>query len=419
MCGSRGCRRVLIAAFSTISACILASCGGTSITTPDVTVTPPSTTTPADRVNDGVLRVGVLLPTTGAGARIGTPMTDAVRLAISEVNAAGGVFDQPVDVEFVDEATAIDVSGLSQTGSDVIVGPASSRTAIQFLDGAIESGLLSCSPSATTLLLDRYPDANLFFRTVGSDSMQMAALARTAARTGSGSITIVHLDDPYGRGLANSLQTAVDSRASLSVREVLPFNGDDPELDDDAAAAIASESRIIALLGDVDDGGRMLAALDAVLVANDATRPFIIVNDALRNATDVVAAMSPETRAQIVGVAPRAIVTAVDSPSGYFATNAYDCVILLALAAIQAGVDDPRSIANQVASVSSGGRICLSFSECASLIRQGLQIDYNGLSGSVDLSSTGELTRGWFREFRFDDSGREYIYNETGYEISF
>jgi branched-chain amino acid transport system substrate-binding protein len=69
-----------------------------------------------------------------------------------------------------------------------------------------------------------------------------------------------------------------------------------------------------------------------------------------------------------------------------------------------------------MASVSAGGRICTTFAECADLIDQGLQIDYNGLSGNVDLSSTGDLSKAWFREFRFDDTGREYIFNETGFE---
>ena len=92
--------------------------------------------------------------------------------------------------------------------------------------------------------------------------------------------------------------------------------------------------------------------------------------------------------------------------------------MLIALSARQAESDIPRAIANQMASVSSGGRLCTTYVECAALIDQGLQIDYNGRSGAVDLSATGDLSRAWFREFRFDDSGREYIFNETGIEIS-
>lgn len=396
---------------------IAASCGGSASVGPDLTVAAPSTTIGPSRSDDGVLRLAVHLPTTGAGARLGVPMSDGVRVAVSAINAAGGVLGEPVEVDFFDEATSVDLRSTIQSGADAIIGPASSTKTLAVLDQAVDAEVLVCSPSATAISLDRFPDSNLFFRTVGSDTLQMSALARTAARTGSGSITIVHLDDLYGRSLAEALQTAVGARASLSVSSVVPFSGDDTDLTDDAATALETGARIIAVLGDADDGGRMLTAIDAALASNpDGVTPFIVVNDSLRAATDVVAGLSPRLRSVIVGVAPRAVVAAVDSPTGVFATNAFDCAILIALAALQAGSDNPRAIADQMASVSAGGRICTTFAECADLLEQGLQIDYNGLSGNVDMSSTGDLTRGWFREFRFDDTGREYIFNEIGFE---
>jgi branched-chain amino acid transport system substrate-binding protein len=163
----------------------------------------------------------------------------------------------------------------------------------------------------------------------------------------------------------------------------------------------------------------MLSAIDLAL-PNDAgvAAPFVVVNDGLRSASDTIATISDRLREQIIGVAARAIVTTTDNPVGYFSTNAYDCVMLIALAARQAGSDTPRSIANQMASVSSGGRLCTTYADCAELIDQGLQIDYNGRSGAVDLNATGDLSRAWFREFRFDDDGREYIFNEVGIEVS-
>ena len=400
-------------------ALITTSCGPPSASSPDLTVNLPTTTVGVQQSGDGVVRIAAFLPSTGPGAQIGTPMNDAVRLAVSDINAAGGVLGGPIEVDFVDESTSNDLDIVLQSDVDAIVGPASSLNALSMLNSSVESEVLSCSPTATSLLLDRFPDANLFFRTVGSDSLQMAALARTAARTGGGSLTIVHLDDPYGRGLAAALETAVESRPSLTLSSVVPFSGADPDLDDDAFQIVETGSRIIAVLGDTADGARMLAAIDAALPNNlERSPPFVVVNDSLRDATDVIATISNRLREQITGVAARALVTTVDAPTGYFSTNAYDCVVLIALAARQAGTDAPRAIANQMASVSSGGRLCSTYADCAALIDQGLQIDYNGRSGAVDLSSTGDLSRAWFRELRFDESGREYIFNDVGIEIS-
>lgn len=410
-------RRRLPIVVASLAALTLVACGESATIGPDLTVAAPPTTAGPSRVDDGVLRLAVYLPTTGAGARLGVPMSDAVRVAVSAINAAGGVLDKPMEVDFFDEASSVDLRSTIQSGVDAIIGPASSTRVLAVLDQAVGAEVLACSPSATASSLDRFPDSNLFFRTVGSDTLQMSALARTAARTGSGSITILHLDDLYGRGLSDALQDAVDTRASLSISEVVAFSGDDPDLADEASRALAAGARIIAVLGDTDDGGRMLSALDAALAADpDGVTPFVVVNDSLRGANDVVAGLSPRMRSVIVGVAPRAIVTTVDSPVGVFATNAYDCTVLIALAALQAASDSPRAIADQMASVSAGGRICTTFGECADLIGLGLQIDYNGLSGNVDLSATGDLSRAWFREFRFDESGREYIFNEIGFE---
>lgn len=400
-------------------AILLAACTSATDTGPELTINPPATTAPNQPSGDGTVQIAAFLPATGPGARIGTPMTDAVRLAVSDINAAGGVLGNPLEVQFVDEATSLDLSIVLQSDVDAIVGPASSLNTLATLNQAIDAGVLTCSPTATSLMLDRFPDANLFFRTVGSDSLQMSALARAAARTGGGSLSIVHLDDPYGRGLATALETAVERRPSLTLAATIPFSGSDPDLADDAVSILDSGARVIAVLGDEADGARMLSAIDAALPSDaGAIPPFIVVNDSLRGATDIIATISDQLRPQIIGVAARAVVTNVDSPTGYFSTNAYDCVMLIALSARQAESDIPRAIANQMASVSSGGRLCTTYVECAALIDQGLQIDYNGRSGAVDLSATGDLSRAWFREFRFDDSGREYIFNETGIEIS-
>ena len=394
------------------------ACGDPAASPTEVSITTPSTTVPSSRVDDGVLRIGVFLPGTGSGARLGQPMIDAIDAAVASINEAGGVLGRPVEQTYVDEATAVGFDPMIQSGVDAIIGPASSRVALTSLSEALTSGVMVCSPSATATALDEYPDQGLFFRTVGSDTLQMSAPARTAARTGSGSVAVVHLDDPYGRGLLEAFRIAVDNRSTLSIADEVPFAADDQDLTDEADTAVATGAGIIVLLGDADDGSRMLEALDRAIRAGDGTDTarFVIVNDSLRDASDVIAEHSDATRTRLVGVAPRAIVPSVEEPPGFFATNGHDCAVMIALAAAQAGSDQPSAIAAQMASVSSGGRICGGFAECISLMVEGLQIDYSGLSGGVDLSATGDLSRAWFREFRFDDDGREYVVNPSGFE---
>ena len=56
---------------------------------------------------------------------------------------------------------------------------------------------------------------------------------------------------------------------------------------------------------------------------------------------------------------------------------------------------------------SRGGTICRDFRECRDLITTGLNFDYEGASGSVDLGTNGDVDSGRFDQFRFDDDGRD------------
>src|SRR3954451_15258803 len=50
------------------------------------------------RAGDGTLKIGTLLPVTGSLASLGPPEIAGVRLAIKDINAAGGALGKPVEV---------------------------------------------------------------------------------------------------------------------------------------------------------------------------------------------------------------------------------------------------------------------------------------------------------------------------------
>ena len=70
-----------------------------------------------------------------------------------------------------------------------------------------------------------------------------------------------------------------------------------------------------------------------------------------------------------------------------------------------------------MAAVSDGGAPCVSFADCVLLMSQGLQVNYNGLSGPVELSSSsGDLESGWFEQFRFAADGSDAP-NPTPFQV--
>src|SRR5690606_35067560 len=67
-----------------------------------------------------------------------------------------------------------------------------------------------------------------------------------------------------------------------------------------------------------------------------------------------------------------------------YAAESYDAVMLVALAAVKAESVVGKDIQAQVAAVSgaNGGESCTGFKECADLIKDGKEIDYDAKSGA-------------------------------------
>jgi len=392
-----------ILAGALVVASVLTACTGDDDTAPTTTEA-VTTTTIAPRVSDGVLHLGIFLPTTGPGAAIGPPMIAAINDAVATIDSLGGVLGHDIEMTPVDEGAGT-IQDLLDAGVDAIIGPASSLIALSQLQPAVDAntGVVVCSPMATALALDNYPDHNLFFRTAPSDSLQMVAIARQAERTGTRSLAIGYLDDPYGRGLAESLEQAADGRP-LEITRSLGFSSDQDDLTDIADQLLADDPGVVAVLGDADDGSRLLTALD-----NATTDPpLVIVNDTIRQARQTIQSLSPTFREQLEGVAPASGSMIDGAPSGFFVPHAVDCVNLIALAVIDAQSDDPKTFRREMTSVSSGGRVCVTFEGCAAFLEDNLGIDYNGLSGRLELANaTGDPTRANFEVFGFDADGDE------------
>jgi branched-chain amino acid transport system substrate-binding protein len=398
---------VRVAALLAVGAFTTASCSGSDDAPPPTSALATTTSTVPPRSDDGVLKVGVLLPATGPGETLGTPMRVAIEAGIALINENGGVLGSAVEFSEADESTTSGMQDLLDDGVDAIIGPASSLVALSQLATAVSSpnGVVVCSPTASALALDDFPDNGYFFRTVPSDSLQMEAIARQAERTGEATATVAYLDDPYGRGLARAVAGDIAERGVLDLVNQVAFSGDLEDLSEKAAAVLADSPGVLILLADADDGGRFLAAIDGI--AQDAAIPQIVVNDAIRTARQAISSLSPSVRMQLTGVAPAS--ASIDGgPEGAFAGQAVDCLNLIALAVQQSESDAPREFRSQIAAVTAVGQLCDTFAECNDLLSQDLQIDYNGLSGNIDLSgTTGDRTRATFDRFQFEADGTE------------
>jgi ABC-type branched-subunit amino acid transport system substrate-binding protein len=85
-----------------------------------------------------------------------------------------------------------------------------------------------------------------------------------------------------------------------------------------------------------------------------------------------------------------------------YGPESYDATVMIALAAIAAESDDPETFAPKIIEISKDGTACSTFKECADLLEQGEDIDYQGVSGPCDLGDTGSPTKATIGIFEFN-----------------
>ncbi len=70
----------------------------------------------------------------------------------------------------------------------------------------------------------------------------------------------------------------------------------------------------------------------------------------------------------------------------------YDAITILALAGEAAETDSPADVAAEIADITRSGAKCDTYQTCVDLIRDGQDIDYDGVGGAYELSDAGEVT---------------------------
>jgi branched-chain amino acid transport system substrate-binding protein len=379
-----------------------------STSTPDST--PQVSTTVAPQISDGVFRLGLLIPQTGSVDGNGESLTQVATDAIDIVNAAGGILGRDIELVVRDEGsdsatalTAVD-DFISESRIDALIGPMSSSIALSVLPRLVENKIGSCSPTATAVSLASFPDNELFVRTTPSDILASEAMAQLIGQTGVVETLVAYPDDPFGRAFAAEIRRSLAVQGIAIVNEVA-YDTDSSDYTPVAEELTANPNSVVTLIGDSESGGRLLNSLLDTKSANK-----IIVNDALSQ-VDISGNtnIDSDMRQSIVGVAVDAFAgTDADNNALLppFAAAVVDCVNLIALAAIVSESDIAEEFMSQVPAVSRGGSGCNLFEECLALLQQSLNIDYNGVTGLLDLDPNGDPSRAQFVTFGFNDQGR-------------
>lgn len=400
-----------------------AACSGDDVTSPSsTTVVVPTSVDTRPPADDGRLTIGVLLPITGPASELASGLRSGIDAAVDEIGAAGS-FEAGVRVVAVDEATLErgippSVEEIFGEPVDAIVGPASSLVTARLLPVTVPAGVMTCSPTASALSLDGFPDPGpLFVRTIPSDSLQAAALAARLDGTGA-DIVLAYVDDAYGRPLLDRVRAELVSLGATVVASV-PFDPSDTDFADTAREIVTSGASTIGIIGDPEAGPRLVQALAPAL--DPARQTSIWMNDAMRvpASAGIYRRLDPEVLSLLRGVSPRSSVdpSVFAGDSTLFAANAYDCTNVIALAAAAGGSTDGRTMAGQITRITTGGTSCTSYAQCSVELAAGRSIDYDGPAGSLDIGPDGDPITGSFDTYGFDPDGTDVTLSATPLQV--
>ncbi|HET9348697.1 MAG TPA: ABC transporter substrate-binding protein, partial [Arthrobacter sp.] len=121
----------------------------------------------ADASGDGTLRIGLILDNTGPQSFLNAPQLAAAKLAVKEINAAGGHKGKPVELlpETIGTDTAAQAKALVAAKADVVIGPTDSSRAPAAIDVLSNARIAMISPANTASALSGYESRGYYFRT--------------------------------------------------------------------------------------------------------------------------------------------------------------------------------------------------------------------------------------------------------------
>jgi neutral amino acid transport system substrate-binding protein len=378
--------------------------------------------------NADTYKVGGILPLTGNLAFLGPPEIAGVGLAVSEINAAGGVAGAEACHQIEDSGDSTDMSvSTASAGTmvsakpSIVVGAASSSVSLNFVDTLTDAQIVQVSPANTAVDLSGYSE--FYFRTAPPDTIQGNALGTLITSDGYQKVAFLVFNDTYGTGLRNYTQEAIEAAGG---EVVYGGKGDGDEFpagqttfSAEVTAAVNSNPDAIVILA-FDETKAIVPELASA--GWDMSKTYF--SDG--NTADYSKDFEPGTLEGAQGTIPGAdpdpafkdrlsgwYEAAEGEPLADFAYGAesYDAAILGALAAVKAGSTVSTDIQKEYAAVSGAtdGEECNSYADCVALLDEGKEIRYSGPSGIGPINEQNDPSSAFVGIYRFNADNKNEI----------
>jgi branched-chain amino acid transport system substrate-binding protein len=370
----------------------------------------------ATNCDSAKLEIGSLLPTTGNLAFLGPPEIAGVDAAIAEINAAGGVLDAEVTITHKDSGdTTTDTATQSATALvngcvDAIVGAASSGVSLSVIDQVTRAGVVQISPANTAPDLSTYADDGYYFRTAPSDVLQGRVLGNLITGDGNANVAFLTIQDPYGTGLFENSKISIEAAGGTVVANE-EFAAGTKNFSAQVDKVLAAGPDAIAIIS-FDEVKSILPELVKVK-GFDPAKIYLVdgnLSDYSKDFTDFSIEGAQGTLPGVVATDEiKAKFLAVDPELTDFsyAAESYDAVMLVALAAIAGGSADGATIKANLKAVSEGGEKVTDFATAVQMLKDGKDIDFDGLSGPITFDDNGDPTEAYVGIYKYTAENKQ------------
>ncbi|TIC81133.1 amino acid ABC transporter substrate-binding protein [Nocardioides sp. GY 10127] len=377
---------------------------------------------------DDTFKAGGILPLTGNLAFLGPPEIAGVGLAVSDINAAGGVNGSSACTQILDSGDSTDMSvstasarQLIRSGASVVIGAASSSVSLNFVDALTDAKITQVSPANTAVDLSGYSD--FYFRTAPPDGIQGNALGNLIASDGYSKVAFLVFSDTYGTGRRDVVQSTIESAGGSCT---YGCKGDGDEF---PAGQTTFSSEVSAAINSNPDAIVVLAfdetkAIVPELVSQGWDMPATYFTDG--NTADYSADFEAGTLEGAQGTIPGADASQdfKDRLSGWYESangeglddysygaESYDATILAALAAYKGGSTKSTAVQANFAAVSGAtdGEECTSYADCIALLDEGKEIHYEGPSGIGPIDDENDPSSAYVGIYQFDADNKPVL----------
>ncbi|MFI3272102.1 MAG: branched-chain amino acid ABC transporter substrate-binding protein [Pseudomonadota bacterium] len=163
----------------------------------------------------GTVRIGLMCPLTGKWASEGQDMRNIVELLAADINAAGGVNGDTIELVIEDDGgdprtAALAAQKLTTSDVSAVIGTYGSAVTEATQNIYDESGIVQIGTGSTSVRLTE-KGMPLFFRTCPRDDEQGAVAAKVIQNNAYKRVALLHDNSSYAKGLADETKALLDA----------------------------------------------------------------------------------------------------------------------------------------------------------------------------------------------------------------